>query len=133
MKKNLFLILLIFIFLITATSCGKKSENNLHLTVYATHWASTDHMQAPEEEFYFDNLKVNEKYVVEEGSFVLTFTVTEINENSIVIKTTEPFSEGENGINLNSNQKEFTIERGGQIKLTTPSMDAGGIYKLRLY
>ena len=53
-------------------------------------------------------------------------------KDSIVIETTEPFSEGEGGINLQSKQKEFTIKKGQKIKLTTPTMDAGGIYYFEL-
>ena len=115
MKKILITLLFCFGVLVTLTACGSDDSNNLRLTVYATSWASTNSMQPPEEEFYYDG-KLNEKYVVKEGSLGLTFTITEINENSIVIKTTEPFSDSETGINLRSNKTEFTIERGGEIK-----------------
>ena len=129
MKKNLIKIFIIFCALITITACGSKDK--LNLKVRATSWSSEQKMQAPEEEFYYD-VKLNEEYTVKEGGFDLTFTITEINKDSIVIKTTEPFSEGEEGINLNSKQKEFTIKKGQKIKLTTPTMDAGGIYYFEL-
>ena len=125
MKKNIIRIFIIFCVLITITACGSKDK--LNLKVIATSWSGDQNMQAPEEEFYYD-VKLDEKYVVKEGGLGLTFTITEINENSIVIETTKPFSDSENGINLSSNKKEFTIKKGEQIELTTPTMDAGGIY-----
>ena len=129
MKKNIIRIFIIFCVLITITAC--ESKDKLNSKVIATSWSAEQNMQAPEEEFYYD-VKLNEEYTVEEGGFSLTFTITEINKDSIVIKTTEPFSEGEEGINLNSKQKEFTIKKGQKIKLTTPTMDAGGIYYFEL-
>lgn len=129
MKKNLIRIFIIFCALITITACENKNE--LHLKVIATSWSGEQNMQPPEEEFYYD-VKLNEKYTVKEGGLGLTFTITEVNKDSIVIKTTDPFSEGEEGINLRSNQKEFTIKKGEKIKLITPTMDAGGIYYLEL-
>ena len=132
MKKILIVLLFSLCALVTLTACGSDESSKFQLTVYARSWSSNDRMQAPEEEFYYD-IKLNEKYVVKKDSFELSFTVTEINENSIVIKTTEPFSDNETGINLLTDKKEFTIERGGTIKLTTPTMDAGGIFTLKLY
>ena len=129
MKKYLIGIVVIICVLITITACGKK--NKLNLKVTATSWSGEQNMQPPEEEFYYD-VKLNEEYTVKEGGLGLTFTITKINKDSIVIKTTEPFSEGEEGINLNSKQKEFTIKKGEKIKLTTPTMDAGGIYYFEL-
>jgi predicted small lipoprotein YifL len=129
MKKNLIRIFIIFCALITITACGSKDKLNLKVT--ATNWSYGQNMQAPEEEFYYD-VELDEKYTVKEGRLGLTFTITEINKDSIVIKTTEPFSEGEEGINLQSKQKEFTIKKGEKIRLTTPTMDAGGIYYLEL-
>ena len=129
MKKNLIRIFIIFCALITITAC--ESKDKLNLKVIATSWSGEQNMQPPEEEFYYD-VKLNEKYTVIEGGLGLTFTITEINKDSIVIETTEPFSEGEKGINLRSQQKEFTIKKGEKIKLTTPTMDAGGIYYFEL-
>lgn len=129
MKKNLIRIFILFCVLITITACDSKEK--LNLKVIATSWSSEQNMQAPKEEFYYD-VKLNEEYTVKEGGLGLTFTIKEINKDSIVIKTTEPFSEGEEGINLQSKQKEFTIKKGEKIKLTTPTMDAGGIYYFEL-
>ena len=129
MKKNIIRIFIIFCVLITITAC--ESKDKLNLKVIATSWSGEQNMQPPEEEFYYD-VKLNEEYTVKEGGLGLTFTITEINKDSIVIKTTEPFSEGEKGIDLYSKQKEFTIKKGEKIKLTTPTMDAGGIYYLEL-
>lgn len=131
MKKILIALLISFGILVTLTACGNNETSNLHLTIKYRGWASTDRMQAPEEEESFD-VKLNEKYVVNEGHLGLTFTITKVNEDSIIIKTTEPFSDSETGINLRTDKTEFTIEKGNSITLTTPTMDAGEIYTLIL-
>ena len=127
MKKNLIRIFIIFCALITITACGNKEKLNLKVT--ATSWSYGQNMQAPEEEFYYD-VELDEEYTVKEGGLGLTFTIVEINKDSIVIKTTDPFYEGDES-NLNY-KKKFTIEKGQKIKLTTPTMDAGGIYYFEL-
>ena len=129
MKKNIIRIFIIFCVLITITACGSKDKLNLKVT--ATSWSFEQNMQPPEEEFYYD-VKLDEEYTVKEGGLGLTFTITEINKDSIVIETENPFSEREGGIKLQSKQKEFTIKKGQKIKLTTPTMDAGGIYYFEL-
>lgn len=127
MKKFFIITFIILGILFTLTACGNNNSNNIHLKILATSWAFSDKLEESEEEFNYD-IKLNEKYVVKEGSLGLTFTVTKINKDSIVIKTTEPFSDSEDSVNLKSDKKEFIIEKGKQIKLSTPTMDAGGIY-----
>ena len=133
MKKNLIKVFIVFCLLITITACGKKEDSKeFKLRVTASSWSGEGRMTPPEEEFTYD-VELNKRYVVKEGSLGLVFTVTEINKDSITIKTEEPFSDNEEGINLRSNKKEFILEKDKKIKLNTPTMDAGGIYTLTLY
>ena len=133
MNKKIIKLLIIFCALITITACGNKKDNkDFKLKVTASSWSGEGGMKAPEEEFTYD-VELDKKYVVKEGSLGLTFTVKEINEDSIVIETEKAFSNSEKGINLRSNQKEFTLEKDKKTRLDTPTMDAGGIYYLTLY
>ena len=133
MKKNIIKIFIIFCALITITACGKKEEGkDFKLKVTASSWSSEGRMTTPEEEFTYD-VELDKEYVVKEGSLGLTFTVTEINKDTIVIKTEDPFSASEKGVDLSSNKKEFTLEKDKKLRLETPTMDAGGIYTLTLY
>ena len=61
-----------------------------------------------------------------------SFVIMELGENYIIIKTNYPMSEGDNGINLRSNETIFRIEKDKKVKLTTPSTDAGDIYIFEL-
>ena len=61
-----------------------------------------------------------------------SFVIMELGEDYIIIKTNCPMSEGDNGINLYSNETTFRIEKGKKVKLTTPTMDAGDIYIFEL-
>jgi len=62
-----------------------------------------------------------------------SFTIMELGEGYIMIKTNCPMSEGDDGtINLYSNETAFRIEKDKKLKLTTPTMDAGDIYTFEL-
>ena len=62
-----------------------------------------------------------------------SFTVMELGEDYIMIKTNRPMSVDKDGkISLNSDDTEFRIEVGKKLKLTTPTMDAGDTYTFDL-
>ena len=57
------------------------------------------------------------------------FKVKKISSNKVVIEANQPLSNvTEDGISLNETQTEFTITKGEDLKLATPSMDAGCTY-----
>jgi hypothetical protein len=67
------------------------------------------------------------------GVEFFSFTIMELGEDYIVIKTNRPMSEGNDGtISLRSNETTFRIEKGKKVKLTTPTTDAGDIYNFEL-
>jgi len=62
-----------------------------------------------------------------------SFTIMELGEDYIMIKTNCPMNEGDRGgINLKSNETIFRIEKGKTVKLIIPSMDTGDIYSFEL-
>lgn len=62
-----------------------------------------------------------------------SFTIMELGEDYIVIKTNCPMSEGNDGtISLHSNETIFRVEKGKKMKLTTITMDSGDIYTFEL-
>ena len=62
-----------------------------------------------------------------------SFTIMELGEDYIIIKTNNPMSEGNSGaINLRSDKTIFRIEINKKLKLTTPTLDAGEIYTFEL-
>ena len=87
-------------------------------------------------------INTNEKYVVKtvtisrlkDGKWVegeeeiLSFNISEVNDNSIKINTYQEFSGNENGINLRTYKKEFIITTEKPLKLITPTLDAGDIF-----
>jgi hypothetical protein len=57
------------------------------------------------------------------------FKVKKISSNKVVIEANQPLSNvTEDGISLNETQTEFTITKGEDLKLATPTMDAGCTY-----
>jgi len=67
---------------------------------------------------------------VQEKKVIFTFTITDINEEYITIKT-NPMCEVINGkINLNNPKTEFKLYKNLELTLATPTMDRGNTYKL---
>ena len=88
-------------------------------------------------------INLNEKYVVkttnvsyikdgkmvEEEKEILSFNISEINDDSIKINTYQVFSDNEDGtINLRTDKKEFVVTTEKSLKLTTPTTDFGEIF-----
>ena len=67
----------------------------------------------------------------EKNEFVeptIEFVITDVTSDSITIATTHPWSDSETGINLNTQKVNFTVSREKELKLTSPTMDAGDIF-----
>lgn len=57
------------------------------------------------------------------------FKVKKISSNKVIIEANQPLSNvTEDGISLNETQTEFTVTKGEDLKLATPTMDAGCTY-----
>nr|WP_295680983.1 hypothetical protein [uncultured Lachnoclostridium sp.] len=134
MKEN---IIVCFIVIVAATlfvSCSPKESNySLHLVVDS--WSDQD-IDYPEDEFLFENIILNETYVIAldgDSDYLLRkFKVIKIDESSITISTPIPLSDKEEGINLGSKEKKFTIEYGKATSLDTLIMDGGEWYVFSL-
>ena len=131
MRKVLLIILSIMI-LIGTTGCNRKELNNYKLKVIESSWSGWSKDYKPEEKTTLHDIILDKKYVINKGSLGLTFVIKKINKDSIVIETTEAFSDSKKGIDLNTKKKEFIVEKNKVLELTTPTMDAGGIYYLSL-
>ena len=103
------------------------------LSITKSSWSGWFEDYEPEEQTLEYLIKPNETYDIGSAiGYQFSFKITEINENSITIHTTKPFSDSEKGVNLSTDKQDFIIEMGKSIELTTPTMDAGGIYILKL-
>ena len=118
----------------------------MKLVIKESNWSSRS-TNKPEEIEKVYELKINEKYVIKTTSImtekdgkyvneereVFSFDIIEINEDSIKIRTYQPFSDNDNGtINVRSDKKEFDITLNNSKKLVTPTMDFGYIFTLSL-
>lgn len=103
-------------------------------------WSSDYKPNEIEKEY---EIKLNEKYVVkttkisyikdekmvEEEEEILSFNISEINEDSIKINTYQVFSDNEDGtVNLHTDKKEFIVTTEKPLELITPTMDYGEIF-----
>lgn len=64
----------------------------------------------------------------------LEITFTDVEDDEVEIRTSDamsPVKEG-GGIDLTTDEMEFTVERGSALELATPTMDAGTTYDLVL-
>ncbi len=127
-KRHLFIGLLVIVAVIFLTGC--KKENKFKLEVTESSWSGWSENYKPEEKTYYYDIVLDKEYSSESGRF--KFKVIEVNKDNIVVKTTEVYSDKEEGIDLNTKKTEFTIYLNKKTTLTTPTMDEGDIYYLTL-
>lgn len=127
-KKYIFGILFTLLILIT-TGCNNKNYD-FKLRIKESSWSGWTQDYEPEEVTNEYEIVLGKKYSINSGNLV--FTIKKVNRNYIVIKTTEPFSDNDKGIDLNSNKKEFKVYFEKELELVTPTTDAGDIYYLTL-
>ena len=110
---------------------GNGNLDGKKLKVTAEDWSgwSEDYKSTPKE-FVYD-IELNKEINLND-SYKFGFEIIKITDTYITIKTNQPMSDSETGINLNSRKTEFNVEKGKKIKLTTPTMDAGGIYEIEV-
>ena len=121
-------IIFVCIMLFIVTGCGKSDLPDYKLVITESSWSGWEKDYKPKEKTTKHEILSNKKYVIGR----LTFNITKINKDSIEIKTTDSFSSLDTGIDLGSTEKEFTVNAGKTLKLTTPTTDAGNIYYLSL-
>jgi len=69
---------------------------------------------------------------VHEDREAFSFTITEIQDDYVLIKTNMAMSEGDGGISLLSDETTFKIEKNKKLTLKTQTMDFGYIYTFEL-
>ena len=136
MKKKFTFLVLAILIIVSLSGCGEEkkpvSEGNLKVTV--TYWNGWDpDYESPVEEYYFD-VKTSDTIVVEgdmTGDF--SFKIKRASKEEIIVKSEYPLeiSNG-SGINLQSNQREFTVKFGEPLSLVTITMDAGTFYTFEI-
>ena len=134
MKKNIkpfiTIIFVIAVIVLIILFVLNNNKNNYILTVKESSWSGWSENHEPQETTKEYEVKLGKKYTVNYD--VLSFRIIRIKNDSIVIRTNEPFSEDETGINLNTSKRKFTIYLNKELILTTPTTDAGSIYYFNL-
>ena len=130
MKEKL-LIFLMFMLVIVSTGCN--NDIKFKLKVKETTWSGWTENYKSEEKTEEYDVELNKKYVFKSNfNDNFTFTVEEINKDNIVIRTEEPFSDKESGIDLSETKKTFKIYIDKETILNTITMDAGATYYLTI-
>jgi len=131
MKKIIILGLLIVLSVFVITGCKNNDETDvLKLRIKESSWSGWTPDYEPEEITKEYDVVLGKEYSINSGKFI--FVIEEINDDNIVIKTSEVFSDNKEGIDLNTDKTRFTIYLDEEKELTTPTMDAGLIYYLML-
>ena len=131
MKKSIIFCLLIILTIFTIV--GYKCNNKTHkfkLRIKESSWSGWTEDYKPEELTKEYEVVLGEVYSINSGKFI--FSILEINDDNIIIETSEPFSDKEGGIDLKTKKTKFKIYIDQEIELNTPTMDAGEIYYLTL-
>ncbi len=129
MKIKIFVPILLILFVFLLTGCNSK-EVDYRLQIKESSWSGWSEDYKPEEVTNEYDVVLGKEYKTNSGKFV--FKIKKIEKNCIIIVTQDVFSDNEDGIDLNSKKKEFKVSFDKEIKLTTPTMDAGDIYYLKL-
>ncbi len=111
------------------------------MIVKQSSWSGWSEDYKPQEIENEYDIVVNKKYIitnkvltwqdeeiVEKEVEVLSFVISEVNDNSIKINTNRVLSDNEEGIDLYTKKKEFIITTEKPLELITPTMDQGYIF-----
>ena len=118
--------------LLVLSGCGLVADepDPVPLTIVWSDWSGWSEAQGSENSRDMQATKGKSVRLDDE----LEVTFTDIAEDSVEIRTSDhmsPKSEG-GGIDLNSTQTEFTVERGETLEIVTPTMDAGTTYEFTI-
>ena len=131
MKKIVIcLLIVLFIFVVVIAYSIKNERYNFKLRIKESSWSGWVEGYEPQEVTKEYDVGLGKEYSINSGNFI--FSIEKINSDNIIIKTSQTFSDKENGIDLNSKKNKFTIYLDKETELTTPTMDEGAIYYLKL-
>ena len=111
------------------------------IRVVSSRWSGWSKDYKPVEKESFCEIKLYEKCVVTTRHYsdtpdrewdeeILSFEVRSVDDDKISIHTFQDFSY--NGSGLGNTKRDFVIEAGESLRLTTPTMDEGDIFTLSL-
>jgi hypothetical protein len=111
------------------------------IRVVSSSWSGWSKDYKPVEKESFCEIKLYEKCVVTTRHYsdtsgrewdeeILSFEVRSVDDDKISIHTFQDFSY--NGSGLRNTKRDFVIEAGESLRLTTPTMDEGDIFTLSL-
>ncbi len=126
--KKLFGLVAILVLITCTVACGKTSLEG-KLVIRGTSWSGWNGGNS----YKIDN----EEFAILKGKEYtynndFKFEIIKINDDSVVIKTKDAYSDSENGIDLHTTKTKFTITYEKELKLATPTMDVGTSYYLIL-
>lgn len=120
--------------LVGCAESGAKSQKELwgcSLKITLSSWSGWVEDYEPQEVTYECEINgLGEIVVPLEGRF--GFDITEINAKGITFKTTEPLALFDGTIDLNTQQRVFTVYKGHTLSLVTPTTDCGNEYIIEL-
>ena len=137
MKKNIIIIGIvalvvigvIVLFLTRGKGTEETNDYNYKLIVKESSWSEWVDSVPKEKATEYDVVKGKE-YTINDYSFKVT--ILDVKKDRIVIKTSQPLLGSANGVDLNSTKTEFDVYLNKELKLTTPTLDAGEIYYFTL-
>ena len=111
------------------------------IRVVSSSWSGWSKDYKPVEKESFCEIKLYEKCVVKTSHYsdtsgrewdeeILSFEIRSVDDDKISIHTFQDFSYNGNG--FGNTKRDFVIEAGESLRLTTPTMDAGDIFTLSL-
>ncbi len=138
MKKNVIIIgivvLVVIGVLVLFLTRGKGTEEtndyNYKLIFRESSWSGWVKNYTPEEKTTEYDVVKGKEYTINDYSFKVT--ILDVKKDRIVIKTSQPLLGSTNGVDLNSTKTEFELYLDKELKLTTPTLDAGEIYYFTL-
>lgn len=113
------------------------------IKIISSSWSGWSEDYEPNETESYCEIELHKKCVVKtlqisdsKGNIreeeIFSFTITDINADSISIHTFQALSDSKNGIDLQSAKQDFTIKLNESLKLETLTMDAGDIFTITL-
>ena len=114
---------------------GGVISDKTKIKVVRTSWSGWSPEYEPEEEVTYCNIRPAEKCVIyakNSGVEIISFEITDVQDHSVTLHSSEPLSDSDNGINLRTDKQDFEVKTNKKLELETPTMDAGDTYVLSL-
>jgi len=110
-----------------------RPAETVTLTVVTSPWSGWSREQ-PEAETSTEEVTRGTTFTRSAMGEDVVFTVRTCTARRVVLRTDTPLSEweGDEGIDLGTDQDAFTVRAGETLKITTPTMDAGTTFEISI-